>query len=89
MCQVCGKEMRRVWTSPHVSVKGGGYFDYGLGKYIGGKDDRRREMDVIRHKESEPIEIGNEIATMKKLAPKQMSYDDIPRGALERVTDAD
>ena len=68
ICDKDNKVMARVWTAPQVAVSTLGYYDPGLGCYIGNKKDIANAKRRIRDENgSDIVEIGNE---KPKLEPK-------------------
>ena len=81
--EICEKDnvvMARVFSVPQVAVSSLGYYDTGLGAYIGSKRDLTNAKAKIRGESGiDVVEIGNE---KPKCAPKLKEYD-IPRGIFD------
>lgn len=79
----CGLEMVRIWTPPMLSVPTSGYYDHGLGCWVGGKANA---MSQLRAKGIDPIEVGTETKALRSIKKKEISYE-LPRGALDGYSD--
>lgn len=82
MCEKCGTQMNRVFTVPQVSIPETGYFDVGLGQYIG---NRRDKQDAIRRVSDEHGVQVEEVGD-QKVKPKPARKDiDIPNELVDRI----
>lgn len=60
-CPQCGIAMQRVYTAPQVSVPATGYFNHGLGQYVGNRRDIRDAMTRIHDTTGrEVVEVGDQ-----------------------------
>jgi predicted nucleic acid-binding Zn ribbon protein len=78
----CNMVMERVYSVPQIAVSTLGYYDHGLGAYIGSKKDIANAKSRIRSETgSDMIEVGNE---KFKKTPKLNNYD-FPRGVFDNA----
>jgi predicted nucleic acid-binding Zn ribbon protein len=77
---VCNMVMTRVFSVPQVAVSSLGYYDTGLGAYIGNKRDLANAKAKIRGESGvDVVEVGND---KPKCSPVMKDYD-IPRGIFD------
>ena len=82
ICASCGTEMNRVYTVPQVSIPMTGYYDHGLGTYIGNKRDKLDAIKRINDRGDVQIE---EVGDQKiKPAPARKDID-IPNELVDRI----
>jgi hypothetical protein len=74
--------MVRVYTLPQVSISQTGYFDTGLGAYIGSKQDKRDAIKRINeHGNVQVEEVGDQ-----KVKPAPARKDiDLPNELIDRI----